>query len=208
MEYLARFESFLWYWLIPANILIKAGLKTAVGVPLQLAQKINTLWPRWLFVNIIVVGVIFISFVIITFVNLIGTKGDRCAPITVFLNIRIKCVFQNLCLSLLELAKCGNINCKSDLQVCFCIYEVKSVRIDTQHVTKNTGSFMWCKIREGRTSRTSRITPWLQKRVLHISLNFILCICRNWGDCEHGWIWPSAAAAAYECQYWTNYKRT
>merc|ERR1712107_122374 len=43
---------------------MQAGLKTAVGVPLQLAQKINTLWP-----------------------------------------------------SLLELAKCGNINCKSDLQV-------------------------------------------------------------------------------------------
>merc|ERR1712212_1248973 len=43
---------------------MQAGLKTAVGVPLQLAKKTNTLWP-----------------------------------------------------SLLELARCGNINCKSDLQV-------------------------------------------------------------------------------------------
>jgi len=43
---------------------MQAGLKTAVGVPLQLAKKTNTLWP-----------------------------------------------------SLLELAHCGNINCKSDLQV-------------------------------------------------------------------------------------------
>merc|ERR1712055_1241072 len=43
---------------------MQAGLKTAVGVPLQLAKKTNTLWP-----------------------------------------------------SLLELASCGNINCKSDLQV-------------------------------------------------------------------------------------------
>ena len=36
------------------------------------------------------------------------------------------------------------------------------------------------------------------------SLSFKLCIYSSSGDYEHGWIWRSA----YECHFWTNYKRT
>ena len=36
------------------------------------------------------------------------------------------------------------------------------------------------------------------------SLSFILYMYRSWGDPEEGWIWQSA----WECQFWTNYRRT